>query len=71
MGSMKETPKQSDDYDAKLRMWAANPRVYPLPKIKNMPRIESRKFNSYQEFQEWKERLLEEIVAAGGLEWTT
>jgi hypothetical protein len=62
--------KISDDYDAKIALWARESRVYPLPKMINLPAFKSRKFRSYEEFNAWKRQYLEEIAAAGGVKWT-
>ena len=62
--------KYSDDYHAKLRLWAAEARVYPLPKMTGLPRFRSRKFSSYEEMNAWKRELIMEIARQGGVRWT-
>ena len=62
--------KFTDDYTAKFTIWARENRVVPLPRIANLPRFKSRKFNSYEEFNAWKKDLLDQIARAGGVQWT-
>ena len=62
--------KISDDYGAKIKFWVSNLRVYPLPKITNLPVFKSKKFNSYEEMNQWKRELLAEIAKIGGIKWT-
>jgi hypothetical protein len=52
------TPKKiTDDYLAKVRLWAANPRVIPLPPGPKIPHFPPQRFRSHAEMNEWK-RLL-------------
>jgi len=62
--------KYTDDYSAKLRLWAQNPQVVPLPKISGIPKFSAKKFNSYAEMNAWKAELLKQIAANGGCRWT-
>ena len=62
--------KISDRYDAKLELWAREPRVCRLPRLANLPRFGSRKFDSYEELNAWKQSLLRELAARGGAKWT-
>ena len=61
--------KYTDQPDAKLKIWAREKRVARIPRIANLPRFGSRKFNSYAEFNAWKEQLLLELVRNGGAKW--
>ena len=54
--------KITDDYKAKIKLWAANPQVVPDMPPKNMPRFKSKKFSSYAEMNEWKKSLLREFA---------
>jgi len=54
--------KLTDDPQAKLRLWAANPRVIPLPPGPTLPKIASMKFSSYEEFNQWKAALIRRIA---------
>jgi len=65
------TMKITDDHEAKYRLWATNPKVYPLPKFAGVPRFGHKKFSSYEEFNVWKRRLLARIAENGGVRWTT
>jgi hypothetical protein len=53
--------KISDDYQAKIRLWAANPKVIPLPGPK-LPAFRSRKFSSSAEMNAWKHELLKQAA---------
>lgn len=61
--------KVNDDYQAKLRFWATNPKVVALPQPLNVPRFGSRKFSSYAEMNAWKVELAQQIARQGGLRW--
>ena len=50
--------KITDDYKAKYRLWAANPRVVAAPVPPKLPQFASRKFSSHAEMNEWKRTLL-------------
>ncbi len=53
--------KISDDYRAKIRLWAANPVVLPAPPPK-LPRFSSKRFSSHAEMNRWKRELLRQIA---------
>lgn len=44
----------SDDYNAKYRLWAANPIVAPAGKAVRLPDFKSRRFASHAELNAWK-----------------
>jgi hypothetical protein len=52
----------SDDYQAKLRLWARQPVVVPLPPAPALPRFTAQKFRTHQEMNEWKRILLREVA---------
>jgi len=54
----------------KISVWAAHPEVRRTPRIANLPRFGSRKFNSYDEFNRWKDGLIRELIRSGGARWT-
>jgi len=62
--------KTTDNYKAKLDIWAREHRPSPLPKIANLPRFGSKKFNSYTELNAWKKQLFETLAKRGGAQWT-
>ena len=62
--------KVSDDYSAKIGLWAENPKVCAVPQIANLPRFGSKKFNSYEEMNVWKRLLIEQLAKEGGARWT-
>lgn len=62
--------KITDDYGAKLDIWARNAKVCGTPKIANLPRFQSRKFRTYEEMNEWKRSLIDQMVLEGGVKWT-
>jgi hypothetical protein len=50
--------KITDDYKAKIRLWAADCRVVPAPPVKLLPGFRSQKFNSHAEMNVWKKSLI-------------
>jgi hypothetical protein len=52
-----------DDYEAKIRFWARNPRIVPLPSGPKIPHFPPQKFNSYAEMNAWKEKLIRQMAA--------
>ena len=63
--------KYSDDYSAKLEIWAREGKVYALPTLKNIPEFTPQKFNSYEEMNAWKHDLVMQFASNGGARWTT
>ena len=62
--------KLADQPDAKLRLWARERKPARLPRIANLPDIESRKFNSHAEFNAWKDERIRALIRSGGARWT-
>ena len=62
--------KITDNYAAKYDLWARAGSVCRLPVPTGLPPFKSRKFNSYEEFNAWKRRRLEQIARQGGVKWT-
>jgi hypothetical protein len=62
--------KFTDDYLAKYKIWAMHPRVHPLPRFTGLPPFKAKKFDSYEQFNEWKSEYLREIARQGGVKWT-
>ncbi len=58
-----------DDYDAKFKIWAENPKVVACPKPENLPEIKARRFDSYEEYNTWKSELILQIARRGGIKW--
>lgn len=58
-----------DDYDAKFKIWARNPKVVACPKPANLPRFKAQRFDSYEAFNAWKDDLLDQIAKQGGIKW--
>lgn len=54
--------KISDDYSAKVRLWAAHPRVLPAPGPFRLPHFRSRRFSSHAEMNAWKAGMMREIA---------
>ena len=50
--------KITDDYTAKQRLWAENPRVVPAPAAPRLPDFKSRRFSSHAEMNKWKRSVL-------------
>jgi hypothetical protein len=62
--------KATDNYEAKLEIWARESRAHALPKAAGFPKFPPQKFTSYAEFNRWKRQYLDEIARRGGLKWT-
>ena len=54
--------KLTDDYKAKIRLWAACPQVIPAPPPPVIPNFKSRKFSSHAEMNEWKRSVLLDLA---------
>jgi hypothetical protein len=59
-----------DDYQAKIRLWAAERRVVGFPRPVLPVKVGVRRFSSYAEFNAWKRDLLAAIARAGGVTWS-
>jgi hypothetical protein len=56
--------KITDDYKAKYRLWAANPRVVPASAPVRIPHFKSRRFSSHAEMNAWKSSALRQLAQA-------
>jgi hypothetical protein len=56
--------KITDDYQAKSRLWAANPTVAPAPAPTRLSNFKSRRFSSHAELNAWKLSMLRELAQA-------
>jgi hypothetical protein len=54
--------KSSDDYRAKVRLWASRPTVVPLPAGPALPMFKAWRFSTHQEMNAWKRALLREVA---------
>ncbi len=54
--------KITDDYEAKYRLWAANPTVVPAPPATRLPDFKSRRFSSHAELNAWKLSMLRQLA---------
>jgi hypothetical protein len=54
--------KATDDYNAKFRLWAANPTVVPAFAAPKVPGFKSRRFASHAELNEWKASVLRQLA---------
>jgi hypothetical protein len=54
--------KITDDYKAKIRLWAAQPRVVPAPPGPLLPKFPPQKFASHAEMNRWKAELFLQIA---------
>jgi hypothetical protein len=54
--------KITDDYNAKCRLWAANPTVVPAPVVPKIPGFKSKRFASHAEMNEWKSAVLRQLA---------
>ena len=62
--------KRTDDYRAKLELWAEEGRVVRMPRAVGFPAFGSRRFSSGAEMNAWKKELLAETARRGGVRWT-
>lgn len=63
--------KQTDDNAAKYRMWAATGTAATVPQVdpESFPHFGHKKFDSYEEFNVWKQSFLCLIARRGGVRW--
>jgi hypothetical protein len=54
--------KISDDYNAKYRLWAANPTVVSAPAATRLPDFKSKRFSSHAELNAWKLSVLRQLA---------
>jgi hypothetical protein len=54
--------KITDDYKAKYRFWAENPRVVPASAVVRIPQFKSQRFSSHTEMNAWKRSVLRELA---------
>ena len=54
--------KVTDDYNAKYRLWAANPTVAPAPAMVRLPEFKSRRFSSHAELNAWKDSVRRQLA---------
>jgi len=54
--------KITDDYNAKYRLWAANPTVVPAPAATHLPDFKSKRFSSHAELNAWKLSVLRQLA---------
>jgi hypothetical protein len=57
--------KFTDDYHAKVKLWAAHPKVWPLPPPPRLPRFRPQRFSSHAEMNRWKAALLRQLAREG------
>jgi hypothetical protein len=56
--------KTSDDYHAKVRLWARQPTVVAPPPGPPVPKFAAQRFRSHEEMNRWKQALLRELARA-------
>ncbi len=62
--------KRTDDYKAKLELWAEEGRVVPMPRATGFPPFGCCRFSSASEMNVWKKEFLAETARNGGVQWT-
>lgn len=62
--------KFTDDPNAKIRIWAIDPRVVPTARFPGYPGFRSRRFGSHEEMNAWKRGQILAIARRGGVKWT-
>ena len=61
--------KITDDYRAKLRLWARHPRVSSAGSVPDLPYFGCVRFNSYHDMNEWKKEYIRALARRGGYKW--
>ena len=56
--------KITDDYRAKYRLWAENPRVVPASIPVKIPHFKSKRFFTHAEMNAWKDSVLRQLAQA-------
>jgi hypothetical protein len=56
------TVKISDDYRAKVRLWAMRPAVVALPPGPTLPGFTAQKFQTHVELNQWKKSRLRKLA---------
>jgi hypothetical protein len=54
--------KVTDDYNAKYRLWAANPTAVPAAAVVKLPGFKSRRFSTHAELNAWKASVLRQLA---------
>jgi hypothetical protein len=54
--------KATDDYNAKYRLWAADPKVIAAPAATWLPDFKSKRFSSHAELNAWKKSVLRRLA---------
>ena len=54
--------KITDDYQAKYRLWAANPTVIPAAAPVKVPNFKSKRFSSHAEMNAWKNSVIHQLA---------
>jgi hypothetical protein len=54
--------KITDDYKAKIKMWAANPQVFPPLPAPKLPPFRCQRFKSHEEMNTWKKSMLLQLA---------
>ncbi|MBC8453874.1 hypothetical protein H8D64_02345 [PVC group bacterium] len=62
--------KITNDYKAKLKIWASENHVVSLPRAIGFPGFGCVRFSSGDEMNAWKKELLAETARRGGVQWT-
>jgi hypothetical protein len=57
--------KITDDYRAKIKLWAMNPTVAPSPRAPVLPKFPPQRFSSHEEMNKWKQELLKQLARQG------
>lgn len=61
--------KKNDDYKAKLDFWVENNAVPPLPYGVRIPGLTVKRFQSYEEFNDWKREQMLKLADCDPKEW--
>jgi len=61
--------KATDNYKAKMEIWARENRVMATPKAEGLPHFSCRRFSSASDMNAWKRQLLSDVAKRGGVQW--
>ncbi len=62
--------KTVDNYNTKYKIWAEEKKIVAFPQMILPFKFSAQKFNSYEEMNSWKEKIIIEIAKCGGVKWS-
>lgn len=61
--------KATDDCNAKIDFWIAHPQVPPLPYAVRIPGLTVKRFDSYEDFNNWKREQILKLAELPPEQW--